>query len=74
MIWNNISDCEYPVCDPDEAVPVWIVSGKEVVEAWYRNPSMDDCWFESDTGNRIESDWWIESLSVVDKPEPPACI
>ena len=67
--WNKLSNCEYPICDQDEAVPVWIVFNNKVIEAWYRNPEMNDCWFESDTGALIVADLWIETLSVTGKPE-----
>jgi hypothetical protein len=68
--WNKLSDCVYPTCDADEALPVWIVANGEVIEAWYRNPSMDDCWFESDTGSVIEADLWLEHSA--EKPALPA--
>tara|TARA_R110002096_G_scaffold187772_1_gene367382 strand:+ start:512 stop:733 length:222 start_codon:yes stop_codon:yes gene_type:complete len=71
MIWNSVEDCEYPICDADEAVPVWVVVDGEAIEAWYRNPEMNDCWFESDTGKELEVTWWMESLSVVGKPDLP---
>lgn len=69
--WNDINECDYPSCDADEAVPVWIVSGTDVIEAWYKNPSMDDCWFESDSGSVIDAHLWIETLEVIGKPELP---
>jgi len=72
MKWNDIENCEYPTCDADEAVPVWVVYGDEVIEAWYRNPSIDNCWFEFDSGGIIaHAHLWIEALSVVSKPELP---
>ena len=48
--WSSIDNCEYPICDVDEALPVYILWGGDEVEAWYSNPEMDVCWFESDTG------------------------
>jgi hypothetical protein len=71
MKWNNLEDCDYPICDADEAVPVCVVSNNKVVEAWYRNPETDICWFESDSGKEIKANLWIETLSVVDKPQLP---
>jgi len=66
--WNDLQGCEHPICDTDEAVPVWVVVNGEVVEAWYRNPIMNTCWFESDTGVIIEANLWIEQLAVDEKP------
>ena len=48
--YGNINDCEYPVCDLDEVLPVYILWEGNEIEAWYRNLDMYDCWFESDTG------------------------
>jgi len=48
--YSNIDDCEYPTCDVDEALPVYILWEGNEIEAWYRNPAMDDCWFENDDG------------------------
>ena len=67
-----MENCEYPNCDTDEAVPVWVVADNVVVEAWYRSPKMDVCWFEDDTGKEIEATLWIETLSLVGKPELPS--
>ena len=46
--WSSIANCEYPTCDPDEAFPVYIIWEVNEIEAWYRNPEMDECWFEND--------------------------
>jgi len=71
MKWNDLESCEYPTCDIDEAVPVWIIVDNKVIEAWYRNPAMNECWFEDDTGKELEANLWIEALAVVGKPELP---
>jgi hypothetical protein len=71
MHWNSTEDCEYPICDADEAVPVWVVVDDEVIDAWYRNPEMNVFWFEDDIGKEVEATLWIETLSLVGKPELP---
>ena len=58
--WSNIDDCQYPVCEKDGAVPVWILWKGNEIEAWYRNPKMNECWFESDTGAVLEGSFWKE--------------
>ena len=52
--YSDIEECEYPCCDTDEALPVMVLHKGKEVEAWYRNPEMDDCWFESDTGKILD--------------------
>ena len=69
--WNDTENCEYPVGDADEAIPVWIVVDGEAIEAWYRNPEMNVFWFESDSGKEVEANLWVETLSLVGKPELP---
>ena len=69
--WNNTENCEYPICDADEAVPVWVVSENKIIDAWYRNPAMNEFWFEDDNEKEIEASLWIETLSLVGKPDFP---
>jgi hypothetical protein len=64
--WQNIDKCEYPIGDADEAVPVWLVIKDKVVSAWYRNPDLNDCWFESDSGSELHAHLWHERSD--DKP------
>lgn len=68
MSWSIISNCEYPCCNWDEAAPVWVIYDGTIVEAWYSNPSLDEYWFESDTGEEIEADCWCDRVDEV-KPE-----
>ena len=69
--WNNTENCEYPTCETDEAISVWVVIDDEVVGAWYRNPRLNEFWFESDTGKEIEANLWIATASVTVKPTLP---
>jgi hypothetical protein len=71
MRWNNIEDCEYPACQYDEHVPVWVVNEGKVISAWYSNPQMDVHYFYDDFNKEICANLWMETLSVIDKPELP---
>jgi hypothetical protein len=52
--WNDTGKCEYPACDSDDVIPVYILWEGNEIEAWYRSPKMDDFWFESDTGDLLD--------------------
>ena len=52
--WNDIEKGEFPDSEDTYATPVYILWEGNEIEAWYRNPSMDECWFESNTGALLE--------------------
>ena len=60
--WSSLENCEYPICETDEAAPVYILWEGNEIEAWYRNPEMNVCFFESDTGAELEGVFWKDRV------------
>ena len=65
--WQQTDNGEFPTCEWDESVPVWVYHEGEIQHAHYRNPSLDNCWFELDNGEREFVNYWAE-IKLPNKP------
>lgn len=66
--WFDIESCEYPHLDDfTECAHVWVFNGECVEHAFYKNPSMDECYFIDLDGEVIDCTIWADFT----KPDCP---